>query len=65
LFQSAEFITVQAKNPINSLQLINAMGQVLVDATPNKKSFTLIPSNFANGVYLLRIDGQVKRVYLN
>jgi hypothetical protein len=65
LFQSANYLTIQARNQINSVQLINAMGQVLVDATPNKKSFTLIPSNFANGVYLLRIDGEVKRVYLN
>lgn len=65
LFQSTEFITVQAKNPIHSLQLINAMGQVVVSATPNKNMFTIAPSNIAKGVYLIRIDGQVKRIYLN
>ncbi len=64
LFQSEDNITIQAKNTINSLQLINAMGQVILATLPNKNTFSISTTNYSSGIYLLMINDVQKRIFL-
>lgn len=53
---TSNFITVSGTDTINSYQLIDAQGRILVSSTNNDSNLKIDVSNYSKGIYYLKMN---------
>lgn len=55
---ATDYITVNANSIINSMQLYDLQGRILITKTANTSQASLDVSNYSNGIYFLKVNSE-------